>query len=154
MRAESRAERPNFFLSPGLALQPVVHFRWGCRAQWGPGSGSREDRWAVLAGSGERLIAVRRWGGTLKVRVGGWIRIGMVFGAHRVLAVSKGCASLRAFEESCWKAGVWALRPSRAPGCGLLRWGWGTRLNQEVLGKPLSPWFRSSAYQPPRRPDS
>lgn len=73
------------------------------------------------------------------MRVGGWLRIGVVFGAHRVLAVINGRVILRAFEESCREAGVGALRPSRAPGCGLLRWGWGTGLSREVLGKPLSP---------------
>lgn len=35
------------------------------------------------------------------MRVGGWLRIGVVFGAHGALAVSNGLVSLRGFEESC-----------------------------------------------------
>jgi hypothetical protein len=132
-----------------LAFQPAVHFRWGCRAQWGPGSGSREDCWAVLAGSGERLIIVPRWGGTLKVRVRGWVGTwGLLLGPPASV-VGNGLLGMHACGEPYRGGRGCGPEADRTPGCGLLRWGRGDQLSLAVPGRP-SARLRSAAYQPQR----
>lgn len=155
-RGESGAEWAGGLSPPpscSLALQPTVHFRWGgprpVRARkWVArrllGSSCRKWRAAV------RCPEVRR---NSEVRVCGGIVTGVPSAAHWPLALLMASLAYARVVNPAEGAGVEALRPTRDPGRGLLRWGRGDQLSRALLGRPLR-WISQSYYQPQRRADS